>query len=303
MRSSRRYATTRSQIRPPTTRCWPAPPIGTVGCSTSRRSSSSTVAALTDLTLHAAAEGVRTGAHSARALIDAAVARIERVDATLAATLTVDADGARAAADAIDRRRAGGERLGALAGVPIGIKDNICTRGVRTTAGSRLLEHFVPAYDATVTARLREQDAIILAKTNLDEFGMGSSNENSGFHVTRNPWDPTRVPGGSSGGSGAAVAAGECFGALGTDTGGSIRLPASFCGLVGVKPTYGRVSRYGVIAYASSLDQVGVLARSVGDASLLLGTIAGHDPRDASSSARPVPSYAVPPVANLRGLR
>jgi len=261
------------------------------------------VGALTDLTLHAAAEGVRTGAHSARALVDAALARIEHVDATLAAMLTVDAEGARAAADAIDQRRAAGDRLGALAGVPIGIKDNICTRGVRTTAGSRLLDNFVPAYDATVTARLRQEDAIVLAKTNLDEFGMGSSNENSGFHPTRNPWDPSRVPGGSSGGSAAAVASGECFGALGTDTGGSIRLPASFCGVVGVKPTYGRVSRYGVIAYASSLDQVGVLARTVGDASLLLEAIAGPDPRDATTSKRLVPSYAAASGADVRGLR
>ncbi|HWP64581.1 MAG TPA: Asp-tRNA(Asn)/Glu-tRNA(Gln) amidotransferase subunit GatA [Candidatus Limnocylindria bacterium] len=256
-----------------------------------------------DSTLQAAAAGVRSGAHSARELVDAALARIDAVDARLGAMLTVDAEGARAAADAIDRRQAAGEPLGPLAGVPIGVKDNICTRGLRTTAASRLLERFVPAYDATVVARLRAADAVVLGKTNLDEFGMGSSNENSGFHPTRNPWDTSRVPGGSSGGSGAAVAAGECWGALGTDTGGSIRLPASFCGVVGVKPTYGRVSRFGVIAYASSLDQVGVLARTVDDAALLLACIAGHDPLDATTSTRPVPAYVPGHGADLRGLR
>jgi aspartyl-tRNA(Asn)/glutamyl-tRNA(Gln) amidotransferase subunit A len=261
------------------------------------------VAALTELTLADAAEGVRSGAHSALALTEAALARIAAVDGGLQAILAVDAAGARAAAEAIDRRRRAGEPLGALAGVPLGIKDNICTRGMRTTAGSRLLDRFVPAYDATVVARLRAADAVILAKTNLDEFGMGSSTENSGFHVTRNPWDPTRVPGGSSGGSAVAVAVGECWGALGTDTGGSIRLPASFCGVVGVKPTYGRVSRYGVIAYASSLDQVGPLARTVGDAALLLECIAGHDARDATTSTRSVPRYAAAAAPDLRGLR
>jgi len=261
------------------------------------------VGALTELTLQQAAEGVRTGTHSALALTETALARIAAVDETLRAMLTVDADGARAAAAAIDRRRSAGEPLGPLAGVPIGIKDNICTRGVRTTAGSRLLDRFVPAYDATVVTRLRAADAVILAKTNLDEFGMGSSTENSGYQPTRNPWDPTRVAGGSSGGSAVAVASGECWGALGTDTGGSIRLPSSFCGVVGVKPTYGRVSRYGVIAYASSLDQVGPLARTVGDAGVLLQCIAGGDPRDATTSLRPVPSYAQDPAPDLRGLR
>ena len=261
------------------------------------------MSALTELTLEQAAAGVRSGAHSALALTEAALARIAAVDGQLKAILTVDADGARTAAEAIDRRRRAGEPLGALAGVPLGVKDNICTRGVRTTAGSRVLDGFVPAYDATVVARLRAADAVILAKTNLDEFGMGSSTENSGYHPTRNPWDPSRVPGGSSGGSAAAVAVGECFGALGTDTGGSVRLPASFCGTVGIKPTYGRVSRYGVIAYASSLDQVGPLARTVGDAALLLECIAGHDARDATTSARPVAPYLGTTTPDVRGLR
>jgi aspartyl-tRNA(Asn)/glutamyl-tRNA(Gln) amidotransferase subunit A len=255
------------------------------------------------LTLRQAADGVRSGAHSALELTDAALARIAAVDDRLHATLAVDAEGARAAAAAIDRRRAAGEALGPLAGVPVGIKDNICTRGLRTTAGSRLLDNFVPAYDATAVARLRAADAIVLAKLNLDEFGMGSSTENSAYAPTRNPWDTARVAGGSSGGSAVAVAAGECWGALGTDTGGSIRLPASFCGVVGMKPTYGRVSRYGVIAYASSLDQVGPLARTVDDAALLLECIAGADPRDATTSLRATPPYVPGQAPDLRGLR
>jgi aspartyl-tRNA(Asn)/glutamyl-tRNA(Gln) amidotransferase subunit A len=260
------------------------------------------VGALTDLTLCEAADGVRAGAHSAVALTEAALARIRAVDERVHAVLTIDADAALATAATIDRRHAAGEALGALAGVPVGIKDNICTRGLRTTAGSRILGAFVPAYDATVVERLRAADAVIVAKLNLDEFAMGSSTENSAYGPTCNPWDQTRVPGGSSGGSGAAVAAGECFGALGSDTGGSIRLPAAFCGLVGVKPTYGRVSRYGVIAYASSLDQVGPLARTVGDAARLLECIAGNDPRDATASTRAVPCYA-DAGHDLRGVR
>lgn len=231
--------------------------------------------------------------------------RIERVDAAVGAFLTVDAEGALAQARNVDARRRGGEPVGALAGVPIGLKDNLLTRGLRTTCASRMLERFVPPYDATVVRRLRDADAIFLGKLNLDEFAMGSSTENSAFQVTRNPWDLRRAPGGSSGGSAAAVAAGLCAGALGTDTGGSIRQPASFCGVVGLKPTYGRVSRFGVIAFASSLDQVGPMARDVRDTATLFEAIGGFDPADSTSSDAPMPALesALRADGDLAGLR
>jgi aspartyl-tRNA(Asn)/glutamyl-tRNA(Gln) amidotransferase subunit A len=261
------------------------------------------MAAPIDLTLREAATAVRDGAHTAVALAEAALARIRAVEDRVHAFITVDADGALAAAAEIDRRRGRGEALGPLAGVPVAVKDNMCTRGLRTTAGSRILGEFVPAYDATVIERLRAAGAVIVGKTNLDEFAMGSSTENSAYEPTRNPWNPARVPGGSSGGSAAAVAARECWGALGSDTGGSIRLPASFCGVVGVKPTYTRVSRHGIIAYASSLDQVGTFGRTVADAALLLDAVAGPDPRDATSSPRPAPSFLQASAGDVRGLR
>jgi aspartyl-tRNA(Asn)/glutamyl-tRNA(Gln) amidotransferase subunit A len=217
---------------------------------------------------------------------------IRRREPQVKAFLLVDADGAREQARAIDERRRRGEPLGPLAGLPVAIKDVLCTRGQRTTCGSKILENFVPPYDAHVVEKLRAADAVPIGKTNLDEFAMGSSTENSAFQVTRNPWDLERIPGGSSGGSAAAVAACEAPLSLGTDTGGSIRQPAALCGLVGLKPSYGRVSRFGLVAYGSSLDQVGPFAHTVADAALLLEVIAGHDRRDSTSVDKPVPPYS-----------
>lgn len=247
--------------------------------------------ALCHLSLVEQARRVAVGGATARELVDAHLARIEALDGKLHTFLHVDKDGARAAADAIDARRSRGEKLGPLAGVPIGLKDVLVTKGVPTTAASKILDGWIPPYDATVVEKLRAADAILIGKQNCDEFGMGSSTENSATGPSRNPWNPERVPGGSSGGSAAAVAAGFCTASIGTDTGGSIRQPAAMCGVVGLKPTYGRVSRWGLIAYASSLDQIGPFTRTVEDAALLLELIAGHDPRDSTSITEPVPKY------------
>jgi len=228
--------------------------------------------------------------------------RIAELERRLNAFITVCPREAIAQAEAADKRLLAGSAP-ALCGIPLAIKDIYATCGVRTTCASKILENFVPPYDATVIAKLREAGAVFVGKANMDEFAMGSSTENSAFGPTRNPYDLERVAGGSSGGSAAAVAAGECLAALGTDTGGSIREPASFCGVVGIKPTYSRVSRYGVIAYASSLDQVGPFARTVRDAAILLRELAGVDPRDSTCSARPVPDYERALTGEVKGMR
>jgi aspartyl-tRNA(Asn)/glutamyl-tRNA(Gln) amidotransferase subunit A len=249
------------------------------------------------------AQKIATGEVSAARVVENYLARITNVDRELNAYLTVTSDEARKAAAEIDRKRTANQPIGPLGGVPIALKDNLVTKGIATTAGSKILEGWIPPYDGAVVERLRAAGAIVLGKVNCDEFAMGSSTERSAFKKTKNPWDTSRVPGGSSGGSGAAVAAGLCAASLGTDTGGSIRQPAAFCGVVGLKPTYGRVSRWGVVAFASSLDQVGPLTRTVRDSALVLETIAGLDPRDSTSLDAPVPRYADALTGQVKGLR
>ena len=249
------------------------------------------------------AEGVRARKWKARELVESYLDRIARLDGRLGCYLLVDGDGARRRADQVDATVAAGRDPGLLAGVPIGLKDIFVTRGLQTTAGSKILRGFVPPYESTVSARLAAAGAIALGKLNMDEFAMGSSNENSAFKPVRNPWDLERVPGGSSGGSAASVAASLCAGSLGTDTGGSIRQPASLCGVAGMKPTYGRVSRYGVIAFASSLDHPGPFGRTVEEVATLLEVIAGHDPCDATSIPSPVGRYRQACAAGLAGMR
>jgi aspartyl-tRNA(Asn)/glutamyl-tRNA(Gln) amidotransferase subunit A len=249
------------------------------------------------------AAAIRAGERSAREALDGYLAAIEARESEIHAFNLVTAEEARAAADEIDRRVAAGEDPGPLAGVPVALKDNLCTRGVPTTCSSRILDGWRPPYDATVVTRLAAAGAISVGKTNLDEFAMGSSTENSAFGPTRNPHDPTKVPGGSSGGSAAAVAAGFAPIALGSDTGGSIRQPAALCGVVGVKPTYGLVSRYGLVAFASSLDQIGPFATTVADAALVLEVIGGHDPHDTTSIPEGVPAIRSHLDDGVAGLR
>ena len=258
---------------------------------------------LSELTAHEALDGLVAGDLTSVELTRSVLDRIDATEPQINAYISVDADGALDAAARVDRQRQAGEDPGPLAGIPLAIKDVLCVRGGRTTCGSGILADYVAPYDATAVARVRDAGAVFLGKTNMDEFAMGSSTENSHFGPTRNPIDPERVPGGSSGGSAAAVAAREATLALGSDTGGSVRQPAGYCGVVGLKPTYGRVSRYGLVAFASSLDQVGPVTRDAEDAALLLGVVAGHDPRDATSVDRQVPDYRAKLNEGVEGLR
>ena len=245
-----------------------------------------------DLSIREAGDALRRGDLSSRQLLDAVLERAAFTEAQLHGYLTIDREGARRVAEAADQELAGGNDRGPLHGIPMAVKDNICTRGIETTCSSQILAGYRPPYDATVIVRLREAGAVLIGKTNLDEFAMGSSTENSAYGPTRNPWDPDKVPGGSSGGSAAVVAVGSALAALGSDTGGSIRQPASLCGVVGMKPTYGLVSRYGLVAFGSSLDQIGPITRTVADAATVFSSIAGHDPLDATSYPGPVPAVA-----------
>jgi aspartyl-tRNA(Asn)/glutamyl-tRNA(Gln) amidotransferase subunit A len=257
---------------------------------------------LYELTIEEAQRLLKTKEISSMELTQAVLDRIKAVEGKVDAFIAITEETAMQQAKEADRKIANGDG-GSLAGIPLAVKDVICTRGTQTTCASRILENFIPPYNATVIAKLRQEGAVVIGKTNMDEFAMGSSTENSGFKNTRNPWDLSRVPGGSSGGSAAAVAADMCLGALGSDTGGSIRQPASYCSTVGLKPTYGRVSRFGLVAFASSLDQIGPISKNVADCAIMLNTIAGYDSADSTSVPKDVPDYTTALQEGLKGVR
>lgn len=258
---------------------------------------------LFELTAHELSDKISSREISAREATDSVLGRIDAVEESVKAFVTVTQDLARSHADSVDSRIAAGERVGPLAGIPIALKDNLCTTGIETTCSSKILKGFIPPYSATVVDKLSAAGAVFVGKANLDEFAMGSSTENSAFFTSHNPWNLDTVPGGSSGGSTAAVAAGEAIASLGSDTGGSIRQPAAFCGVVGLKPTYGRVSRYGLIAFASSLDQIGPVTKDVHDSALLMNALSGHDPLDSTSVALDIPDYTKALKADVKGLK
>ena len=246
---------------------------------------------------------LKSGEVSSKELVQEKINRIKDIDPTLNSFLTINTENALSAAEKIDKQIASGESLSVLSGIPLAIKDNLCTKGIKTTCASKILANFVPPYESTVTKKLLKAGAIMIGKTNMDEFAMGSSTETSAFGPTLNPWNITKVPGGSSGGSAASVAAGLCYGSLGSDTGGSIRQPASFCGVVGMKPTYGRVSRWGLIAFASSLDQVSPFANNVSDAAEILQVISGKDELDSTTVDIPVPNYLETLSKSIKGMK
>jgi aspartyl-tRNA(Asn)/glutamyl-tRNA(Gln) amidotransferase subunit A len=258
---------------------------------------------ITGLTIHELSKGLKNKEFTSKELIEAYLGRIEKIDSKVRAYITVTRKEALESAEDADKRLKEGSDTTPVTGIPIAVKDIFCTRGIKTTCASKILEGFIPPYDATVIKKLKTAGAVILGKVNMDEFAMGSSTENSAFFPTQNPWSIGRVPGGSSGGSAAAVAADECVASVGTDTGGSIRQPAACCGVVGLKPTYGRVSRYGMIAFASSLDQGGPITKDVTDAAIILNIIAGHDPFDTTSIDAPVPDYTEGLKDGVKGLK
>ncbi len=254
-------------------------------------------------TIHDLHDMLKNGETTSEAVTDSVLKHIQAVDGKVRAYITVTGDEARSQAREADKQIKAGNHISPLLGIPIAVKDNMCTEGIKTTCASKILGNFIPPYDATVIKKLKDAGFVLCGKPNMDEFAMGSSTENSGFFATRNPWDLERIPGGSSGGSAAAVAADECIAALGSDTGGSIRQPAACCGVVGLKPTYGRVSRFGLVAFASSLDQIGPITKDVTDTAILMNVIAGHDPRDSTSADIAAPDFTSTLKKDVKGMK